>query len=235
MVPALTQALQDNDPGVRLAAVNALHVVTPDDPQAREAAAALLATLRDADPRVRAQAAGILSTLKPDPKLALPQLITAALPEADAPVASSPPAAAATGSVTARDLIDRSQRDHARASAVAALGVVGAHDPEVQKTLVALADDAAPEVRMVVARVLGEIGPEAAGAFAAVMQAELRPRSVHSSKSHHRSRQLSRRSCRLVPALVPGLPVQAAAAPGGAELLIGKNHQIEAIQCVLGG
>ena len=78
MVPALTQALQDSDPGVRLAAVSALHVVTPDDPQAREAAAALIATLRDADPRVRAQAAGILSTLKPDPKLALPPLISAA-------------------------------------------------------------------------------------------------------------------------------------------------------------
>ena len=31
----------------------------------------------------------------------------------------------------------------------------------------ALADDAVPEVRMVVARVLGEIGPETAGAFAA--------------------------------------------------------------------
>jgi HEAT repeat protein len=167
VVPALTQALQDNDPGVRLSAVSALHVVTPDTPQAREAAAALIATLRDADPRVRAQAAGILSTLKPDPKLALPQLISAASPEADAPAAGSTSAAPAAGSVTARDLIDRSQRGHARASAVTALGVLGAHDPEVQRTLVALADDAVPEVRMVVARVLGEIGPETAGAFAA--------------------------------------------------------------------
>ena len=167
VVPALTQALQDNDPGVRLSAVSALHVVTPDTPQAREAAAALIATLRDADPRVRAQAAGILSTLKPDPKLALPQLISAASPEADVPAAGSTSAAPAAGSVTARDLIDRSLRDHARASAVTALGVLGGHDPEVQRTLVALADDAVPEVRMVVARVLGEIGPETAGAFAA--------------------------------------------------------------------
>ncbi len=168
VVPALTQALQDSDPGVRLAAVSALHVVTPDDPQAREVATALFASLRDADPRVRAQAAGILSTVKPDPKLALPQLIRAALPGPDEPAAASTPTASAVSSVTARNLIDRSQRDHARASAVAALGVLGPHDPEVQKTLVTLVDDAVPEVRMVAARVLGEIGPEAAGAFAAL-------------------------------------------------------------------
>ncbi len=129
--------------------------------------AALIATLRDADPRVRAQAAGILSSLKPDPKLAIPQLISTALPEDDKTTARSAPAAPAASSITAQDSIDRSQRDHARASAVAALGVLGAHDPEVQRTLVALADDSVPEVRMVVARVLGEIGPEAAGAFAA--------------------------------------------------------------------
>ena len=95
VVPALTQALQDQDPGVRLSAVGALHVVTPEDPQGREAVAALIATLRDADPRVRAQAAGILSSLKPDPKLAIPQLISAALPEDDKTTARSAPAAPA--------------------------------------------------------------------------------------------------------------------------------------------
>ncbi len=162
VVPALMQALRDSDPGVRLAAVSALHVVPPGDPLAGEAARALIATLRDADPRVRALAAGILSTIKPDPKLALPPLISAALQEPDGPAA-----APAAGPVSARDLIDRNQRDHARASAVAALGVLGPHDLEVQNTLVALAGDAVPEVRMVVARVLGDIGPEAAGAFAA--------------------------------------------------------------------
>ena len=167
VVPALTQALQDQDAGVRLSAVGALHVVTPEDPQGREAVAALIATLRDADPRVRAQAAGILSSLKPDPKLAIPQLMSAALPEDDKATARSAPAAPAASSITAQDSIDRSQRNHARASAVAALGVLGAHHPEVQRTLVALADDSVPEVRMVVTRVLGEIGPEAAGAFAA--------------------------------------------------------------------
>ena len=168
VVPALTQALQDRDPGVRLAVVSALHIVTPDDPQAREAATALIATLRNADPRVRAQAAGILSILKPDPKLALPPLTRAALPEADGPAAGSTAATPDAGPVSARNVIDRSQRDHARASAVAALGVLGTHDPEVQETLVALADDAVPEVRMVLARVLGEIGPEGTGAFAAL-------------------------------------------------------------------
>ncbi len=161
MVPALIQTLQDRDPGVRLAAVNALHVVTADDPQAKAAAAALVATLRDADPRVRAQAAGILSTLKPDPKLALPPLISAALPEVDAP-------AATTGPISGQELIDRSQCDHARASAVAALGILGPHDLEVHKALVSLADDRVPEVRMVAARVLGEIGPEAPGAIGAL-------------------------------------------------------------------
>ncbi len=168
VMPALTQALHDSDPGVRLAAVSALHVVTPNDPQAGEAATALLASLRDADPRVRAQAAGILSTLKPEPQLALPQLISAALPGPAELAAAPTPATSAASSVTARDLIDRSQKDHARASAVAALGVLGPHDPEAQKTLVMLADDTVPEVRMVVARVLGEIGPQAAGAFAAL-------------------------------------------------------------------
>ncbi len=170
VAPALTQALQDGDPSVRLAAVSALHVVTPDDPQARDAAIALIAALRDADPRVRAQAAGVLSTFKPDLKLAIPELIGAALPGADAPAAGSTAAAPAASSITAQDAIDRNQRDHARASAVTALGVLGAHDPVVQRTLVALAGDAVPEVRMVVARVLGEIGPEAAGAFAALQK-----------------------------------------------------------------
>jgi HEAT repeat protein len=168
VVPALTQALQDQDPGVRLAAVNALHAVTPDSPQAGEAATALVATLRDADPRVRAQAAGILSTIKAEPKLALPPLISAALPEPGVLAAGSPPAAPASGSVSGQNLIARNLRDNARACAVAALGVLGAHDLEVQKTLVSLADDRAPEVRMVVARVLGDIGPEASGAFAAL-------------------------------------------------------------------
>ncbi len=168
VAPALTQALQDGDPSVRLAAVSALHVVTPDDPQARDAAIALIAALRDADPRVRAQAAGVLSTFKPDLKLAIPELISAALPGADAPAAGSTAAAPAASSITAQDAIDRNQRDHARASAVTALGVLGAHDPVVQRTLVALAGDAVPEVRMVVARVLGEVGPQAAGAFAAL-------------------------------------------------------------------
>ena len=64
-----------------------------------------------------------------------------------------------------QELIDRGQRDHARASAVAAFGVLGPHDPAVQKALVSLADDRVPEVRMVAARVLGDIGPEVAGAL----------------------------------------------------------------------
>ena len=169
VVPALAQALQDSDPEVRLAAVSAMHVASNDGSQARDAATALIGTLRDADPRVRAQAAGILSILKPDPKLALPPLIAAAQPERDSPAANrSPPAGAAPAPVPALALINRNQNDHARSSAVAALGVLGARDPEVQRTLVALADDPAPEVRMVVARVLGELGPDAAGAFASL-------------------------------------------------------------------
>ena len=65
-------------------------------------------------------------------------------------------------------MIDRSQRDHARASAVAALGVLGAHDPEVQKTLVALADDRCRRFAWSWPEFWETIGPEAAGAFAAL-------------------------------------------------------------------
>jgi HEAT repeat protein len=168
VVPALSEALRDRDPDVRLAAVSALHVVPIDDPQAGEAVAGLIGSLRDADPRVRAQAAGILSTLKPNPKLALPALIAAALAENEMSAASSTSGVATTGPDSARTVIDRGQKDHARASAVAALGVLGGHDADVQHTLVELANDRAPEVRTLVARVLGQIGPEAAGAFSSV-------------------------------------------------------------------
>ncbi len=168
VLPDLTEALQDSGPEVRLAAVNALHVVTPGAPQATQAATALVPRLQDDDPRVRAAAAGILSTLKPDLKLVVQPLLSTALPEPEAPAASSSAAASATVSVSGQELIQRTLRDHARASAVAALSVLGPHDPEVLKTLVSLADDRVPEVRMVAARVLGEIGPEAAGAFAAL-------------------------------------------------------------------
>ena len=51
VVLALIETLQNREPGVRLAAVNALHVVTADDPQAKTTAASLVATLRDAYPR----------------------------------------------------------------------------------------------------------------------------------------------------------------------------------------
>ncbi len=191
VVPALIQTLQDRDPGVRLAAVNALHVVTSNTPQATEAATALVASLRDEDPRVSAQAAGILSTLKPDPKLALPPLISAALPEPDSLAAGVPAAGTATGPVSGEELIRRSQRDHARASAAAALGVLGPHDLEVHKTLVSLANDRVPEVRMVAARLLGQIGPEAAGAFAALRKLTSDPDLYIQARAMTAHRQLS--------------------------------------------
>ena len=168
VLPDLTEALQDSGPEVRLAAVNALHVVTPGAPQATQAATALVPRLQDDDPRVRAAAAGILSTLKPDLKLVVQPLLSAALPEPE----RRPPALRL---LRPQPSLSPGRNSSSAAcaimpapGAVAALSVLGPHDPEVLKTLVSLADDRVPEVRMVAARVLGEIGPEAAGAFAAL-------------------------------------------------------------------
>ena len=98
------------------------------------------------------------STLKPEPKLAIPELI-AALHPADESRSSAPAAPIpSAGAMTAQNSIDRNQKDHARASAVTALGVIGGHDPLVQETLLHLAGDPVPEVRMVVARTLGDLG-----------------------------------------------------------------------------
>jgi HEAT repeat protein len=167
ILPALLQALEDQDAQVRYHAAGVLHVVSPDDPMAQQAATGLIRLLRDVDPRVRAMAAGILSTLKPDPRLAIPALITAARSDIGTTAPSSAPSGSAAGPITAPDVMARNQVDHARASAVAALGVIAPHDAEVQSTLVSLADDAVPEVRMVAARTLGQIGPENPRAFAA--------------------------------------------------------------------
>jgi HEAT repeat protein len=168
IVPLLTAALKDGDAQVRYSAVGALHALDPKDPQAGPAIEALLPALRDADARVRALAAGILSTLKPDPKQALPELIAAARPVGGALPPASAPSGPSTGPIRARESIDRNQSDHARASAVAAIGVIGANEPLARKTLLDLARDDVPEVRMVVARVLGETGqndPEALDAL----------------------------------------------------------------------
>jgi HEAT repeat protein len=110
-------------------------------------------------------AAGVLSTLKPDPKLALPQLIAAAKGEAGAGATPSTSPTPPSSPMNAASSIDQSQRDHARASAVSALAVIGANNSEAQKTLVNLATDAVPEVRMVVARALAELGPDIPQAF----------------------------------------------------------------------
>src|SRR5262249_1317372 len=151
IVPALVQALEDQDPQVRLSAGRALSTVGADDPRAREVAAALIRKLTDHDARVRAAAAGLLATLKPDPALAIPALLAAARSDTGSPT-SPVPSRASAGAITAAESIVQSQRDHARASAVNALGAIGTHDPEAQRALVDLAGDPVPEVRMVVAR-----------------------------------------------------------------------------------
>jgi HEAT repeat protein len=166
IIPALLQALSDPDPQVRHSALSALHMVPADDARAPEVASALARMLRDTDSKVRALAAGILPALKPDPKSVLPELIAAVKPDGMTPSAaqaSSPPQAAEAS-------IARSQLDHAKASAVTALGAIGAHDPEVHKILIALAGDPIPEVRMAVARTLGDLGPEVPDALAAELR-----------------------------------------------------------------
>ena len=165
IIPALLQALSDQDPQVRYSVVSALHALPADDPRAPEVAKALVKVLRDTDPRVRALAAGVLPTLKPDPKVVVPELI--AVVKSDGSASSASPANSSPQ--TAQDSIARSQADHARASVVTALGAIGAHDPAAQKTLIALAGDPVPEVRMAVARTLGELGPEVPGAHATLL------------------------------------------------------------------
>jgi HEAT repeat protein len=167
-IPALVQALTDLAPEVRLAAAGALHSVPPGDPTTGDAVAGLIRALKDTDARVRAIAAGVLSLLKPDPNLAIPALAAAANGEGAPPTAVSSSSGSSTSAATAEESIARSQEDHARASAVAALAAVGPRDHRVLESVAKLATDQVSEVRMVVARVLGEIGtgnPQALGAL----------------------------------------------------------------------
>jgi HEAT repeat protein len=80
------------------------------------------------------------------------------------------PAHRAAAPLTAKNSIDRNLRDHARASAVAALAAIGGSESEAQKTLVSLAEDPVPEVRMAVARAIGELDPGTPGALAAELK-----------------------------------------------------------------
>jgi HEAT repeat protein len=170
IIPELIQATADREAPVRQAAVDALHVVRADQPWAAEAIGSVTAALQDSDPQVRATAAGVLSTFKPPPLLAIPGLIEAATSGVDASAAIALPSPPIAGRLAAQNSIDRNRQDHARASAVAALAVIGRDDAEAQKLLVRLAGDPVPEVRMVVARALGDLGPKIPGAFAALVK-----------------------------------------------------------------
>src|SRR5262245_6628640 len=170
IIPALNQAFDDKEAQVRLAVVNALHSNPLENSLAEQTISTLIRALGDPDPRVRAIAAGILSTLKPAPRLTIPALIAAANFEDGTLASARRDSGSFSGPTAAKDSIDRSQRDHARASAVAALGVIAPRDSEVQEALSRLAGDAVPEVRMAVARVLGEVGNGSAQALAAELK-----------------------------------------------------------------
>jgi HEAT repeat protein len=166
IVPALIQAVGDQDAGVRYSAIGALHVITPDNPMSEKAIGALVPALRDSDPRVRAMAAGILSTFKPPPKAAIAELIAAARLESPAPASATAASGSPAGPGIAEDSIVRSQRHYARASAITALGEIGHDDAEVEQVLVSLAADPVVEVRAAVAQTLGKTGSQRPTAFA---------------------------------------------------------------------
>ena len=186
VVPALTQALQDKDPGVRLAAVNAC-TSHSQGPPGRGGCGSL--DCRSARPRSPRACPGGRYPFDPQarPEARLAAADRAALPEADGPAAGSappplparfPPGTRSSGVKTIMP-----------APALSPPWACSDHTTRGHKTLLDLADDAVPEVRMVVARVLGEIGPRLPGPLPP-SQADVRPGSLYSSKSHHRTGQL---------------------------------------------
>ena len=226
VVPALTDALKDRDAQVRYSAVGALHALDPQGPQAEQAIDGLVGALRDPDARVRALAAGILSTLKPDPKLALPELIAAARPEGGTLAPASAASGPSAGPITAQESIDRNQSDHARASAVAAIGVIGANDPLALKTVINLAQDNVPEVRMVVARVLGEVGENSPEGLPALLKLAADPDLYIQARADHGPGQLPQGLRCFMPGSLSSLPVQAAATPGRCRPVPAEDHQV---------
>jgi HEAT repeat protein len=168
IVPALLQAVEDQDARVRYAAVGALHVLKPDDPKVEQATAALIHVLADSDAHVRSMAAGVLSTFKPPPKAAIPGLIAMARLETPSTAAEASATAQPASLNPMENSVNRSEARRARASAVAALGAIGPNDPEVEQVLIGLDADPLVEVRAAVAQTLGEIGSESAAAFATV-------------------------------------------------------------------
>jgi HEAT repeat protein len=166
IVSALAEATSDRDPSVRYAAIGALHVSHPDDPGAMAAEAALTRALSDPDPRVRSMAADVLGGLDPPSRGAVPALEAAARPDDPSP-ASDPPVQNQPGASGSMQLsIARSQREHARASAIRALGTIAPNDPEVEQVLVGLSSDPSIEVRVAVAETLSRSGFGSAAAFA---------------------------------------------------------------------
>jgi HEAT repeat protein len=187
----LVQALKHSDPDVRLKAVTAINLMSPN---IKEAAIALIGALEDDDQRVRKMAASALEAIGPDAEAAIPSLAKL-LGALDKGVRSSASLALSSiGSVSAVNaMIEAIQNEATRDIAIAALGRIGptarpalpsiiealndksdkvrrsAIDAllsiggnEVVAPIVSALDDIDAEVRSKAAIALGEIGNESA-------------------------------------------------------------------------
>ncbi|MCY3020099.1 MAG: HEAT repeat domain-containing protein, partial [Planctomycetota bacterium] len=145
-VPALIEALKDQRPDVRAAAVSALRGAGP---AAKDAVPLLIAALNDANEKVRWDAVAALGTIGPAAEAALAPL--------SALLAAGPP----------KEGADARQSVPFRALVAETLGLLGAKAvAPLTKTL----EDPVPEMRAAAAAALAKLGPAAQEAVPALLQ-----------------------------------------------------------------
>jgi len=162
-VPALTLALRDPDPQVRVSAARGLGQVGPD---AAEAVTALGQGLRDSEPRVRFDAAVALGRLGPAARDAVPALGRALSdPAGEVRVGAALGLAgmgpAARGVLPGLVQALRDGNPVLRMSAASALGSIGPEARPAVPALLGALRDANTSVRTSAASALGSIGPAA--------------------------------------------------------------------------
>jgi HEAT repeat protein len=168
-IPALMEALTDNDPEVRLQAANALGNIPGD---MRVAVPPLIKALRDKDNSVREHAAQSLGNIGQSAELAVPALI-AALQDKNESVreraAESLGSFSGSAELAVPALVGALKRNDDRTFASDALIKFGPAASPAVPDLIALLQEKDPHLPWYVAPVLGAIGPKAQAAEPALV------------------------------------------------------------------
>ncbi len=186
-LPKLRALLQDDDVALRYQAAQALEAIAPEtesgrvkqvDTMAEQEVAALLSAVKGEAPGTRDEAIRTLSNLGPGAITALPALaaeLASAEPAARRPIARSLQAVSAHALDETPALIAALQAHGPEADRAAqALGDLGENANLAQGDLLQALNDPDPEVRLLVAEMLGDISRSMSAAVGALLVESLR-------------------------------------------------------------